>query len=518
MQLLHSRFIAGPNIYSYRPVIKALLDIGVYDDIASNMIAGFVARLLGLLPGLNQHSCSRGYPGGFVERLHEGTYLAHIFEHIVLELQTLAGKEYAVSFGKTRGSGQRGIYNVVFACKSGPVGLAATEGAYQLLKAAVNGQAFAVSELVAQLKKIGEEAKLGPSTAAIYEAARQRNIPVLRPDYDNNFLIMGYGHKQQRVWATVTGKTSSVAVDLACDKYLTNKLLRQNAIPVPCGSIVTSLAEALAAFAAIDGPVVIKPAGGNHGNGVTLNVLTESEVEQGFVLARQYDNRVLVEQYIAGCQYRLCIVDGKLVAGAERIPAHVVGDGVHTIRQLIDVVNSDPARGYGHDKALTKLELDAAAITTLSRQNMTADCIPAAGQTIYIRDNANLSAGATARDVTALIHPATVRIVERASRMIGLDVAGVDLVIPDISQPLSIGNGAIIEINAAPGLRMHLYPSFGKPQPVAEAIVDYLFPSATDGRIPIIAVTGTNGKTTVTRLVSHIYLHAGYKAGMTTSD
>ncbi|HWR45012.1 cyanophycin synthetase [Sporomusa sp.] len=518
MQLLYSRFIGGPNMYSYRPVIKALLDIGAYEDIASNAIAGFVARLLALLPGLKQHSCSRGYPGGFAERLQEGTYLAHIFEHVALELQTLAGKEYMSAFGKTRGAGQQGVYHVVIGCKSGPVGLAAAEGAYQLLAAVLGKQNFNVPELVAQLKRVGENAKLGPSTEAIYEAARRRGIPILRPDYDANFLIMGYGHRQQRVWATVTGRTSSVAVDLAGDKYLTNKLLRQNAIPVPCGYVVSNIAEALDAFAAIGRPVVIKPAGGNHGKGVTLNILSEDEIEQAFMLATQYDERVLVEEYITGRQYRLCLVDGKLIAGAERIPAHVIGDGIHTIAGLADIVNLDPARGTGHSRALTRLELDDAAITTLSRQSLTTASIPKAGQLVLIRDNANLSAGATATDVTACIHPDTVRLVERAVRLIDLDVAGVDLVITDISQPMTLKNGAIIEINAAPGLRMHLYPSAGKPHDVGAAIVNYLFPAGTDGRIPIIAVTGTNGKTTVTRLISHIFRLAGHKTGMTTSD
>lgn len=518
MQLISSRFISGPNVYSYRPVVRVLLDIGVYENIASNMIAGFVARLLGLLPGLNEHSCSRGYPGGFVERLHEGTYLAHIFEHVALELQTLAGKGYMSSFGKTRGSGCKGVYNVVFGCKSGPVGLAAAQGTYELLAAVLNEQAFNVSELVAELKRVGENARLGPSTEAIYAAARRRGIPVLRPDYDTNFLILGYGHRQERVWATVTGRTSSVAVDLACDKYLTNKLLRQNAVPVPKGSIVSNLTEALEAFAAMDRPAVVKPVGGNHGNGVTLNILHENELEEAFRLAARYDERVLVEEYITGRQYRLCVVNGKLAAGAERIPAHVIGDGIHTIAQLADIVNLDPARGFGHSRALTRLELDSAALITLARQNQTIDSVPKAGQAVYIRDNANLSTGATAVDVTALIHPDTVRLVERAVRLIDLDVAGVDLVVEDICCPLTPETGAIIEINAAPGLRMHLHPSTGSAHDVGADIVDYLFPAGTDGRIPIVAITGTNGKTTVTRLISHIFRQAGYKTGMTSSE
>jgi cyanophycin synthetase len=270
MQLLATRYIGGPNIYSYRPVIKTILDIGVYEEIASNAIAGFVERLLLLLPGLAQHSCSRGYPGGFGERLQEGTYLAHIFEHVALELQAMAGEEYASGFGKTRGVGRRGIYNIVFGCKCRPVGLAAAEGAYRLLTAVLAGQAFSVPELIALLKRYGDEARLGPSTQAIYEAARRRGIPVLRPDYDTNFLILGYGSKQERIWASITSRTSSVAVDLAGDKFLTNTLLRQNAVPVPAGYVVASVTEAMEAFALIGPPVVVKPAGGNHGNGVPI--------------------------------------------------------------------------------------------------------------------------------------------------------------------------------------------------------------------------------------------------------
>ncbi|WP_371376333.1 cyanophycin synthetase [Sporomusa aerivorans] len=518
MQLLAARHITGPNIYSYRPVIKVILDIGVYDEIASNAIVGFVNRLLLLLPGLSQHACSRGYPGGFVERLQEGTYMAHIFEHVALEMQAMAGDEYVSGFGKTRGAGRRGVYNIVFGSRSGPVGLAAAEGAYQLLTAVLAGQAFNVSEWIARLKKTGDDAKLGPSTQAIYEAARRRGIPVFRPDYDTNFLLLGYGSKQERIWASTTSRTSSVAVDLAGDKFLTNKILRQNAVPVPAGVVVGTKDEAIAAFADIGPPVVVKPAGGNHGKGVTLNILSQNELEQAFALAAEYDGRVLVEEYVTGRQYRLCVVNGRLAAGAERIPAHVIGDGRHTIAELVAIVNQDPARGCGHSRPLTRLEINDAANLTLAKQRLTQHSVPNAGQTVYIRDNANLSAGATAQDVTDFIHAETVQQVERAVRLIDLDVAGVDLVIPDISQPLADGNGAIIEINAAPGLRMHQYPSIGTARDVGAAIVDYLFPAGSDGRIPIIAVTGTNGKTTVTRLITHIFRQAGYKTGMTSSD
>ncbi|WP_425059655.1 Cyanophycin synthetase [Sporomusa carbonis] len=518
MQLLSTRFIAGPNIDSYRPVIKAILDIGMYEEIASNAIVGFIPRLSALLPGLKQHACSRGYPGGFIERLRSGTYLAHIFEHVALELQALAGEEYAATFGKTRGAGRPGVYSVVFGCKSGPVGLAAADGAYRLLLAVLAGEEFNVPELIAMLKRVGEDVKMGPSTQAVYNAAKRRGIPILRPDYETNFLILGYGAKQQRVWATITGRTSSVAVDLAGDKFLTNKMLQQNGIPVPYGTVVTSLDQALEAFAAIGPPVVVKPVGGNQGKGVTLNILDQAGLERAFILAARYDEQVLVEEYITGRQYRLCIVNGKLAAGAERIPAHVTGDGVHSIEELVEIANLNPARGRGHSRALTQLELDDTALAVLARQKLLPQSVPNAGKIVYVRDNANLSAGATAADITDKIHPDTVKLVERAVRLIGLDIAGVDVVVPDISQPVTTGFGAIIEVNAAPGIRMHLYPSAGTPRDVGAAIVDYLFPGGADGRIPIVAITGTNGKTTVTRLIAHIFRKAGYKTGMTTSD
>lgn len=518
MQLLSVAFIAGPNIYSYQPVIKATLDIGAYEEQASNEIAGFIDCLLSALPGLHHHCCSRGYPGGFVERLQQGTYLAHIFEHVALELQALCGKEYACNFGKTRGSGLPGIYQVALGCKSGQVGLAAAQAACNLLAAILAGQPVNVPELVSKLQRIGENSCLGPSTAAIYEAAVRRGIPVGRQEEQANFLVLGYGSKQQRVWATITSQTNALAVDLVGDKFLTNKLLRQNAVPVPEGYVVTCLEDAITAFKNMGKPAAVKPVNGNHGKGVTLNITNKAELKRAYKLAADYDEQVLLEEYITGRQYRLCVVNCSLTAGAERIPAHVIGDGIHTIAELVAVVNLDPTRGRGHGRPLTCLQLDSTAIMTLARQNLTTESVPPVGQLVYIRDNANLSSGATAEDITDCIHPDTVRLVERAVRLVGLDIAGVDLVTPDISQPLLAGKGAIIEINAAPGLRMHLYPRVGRARDLGKDIIDYLFPNQADGRIPLVAVTGTNGKTTVTRLIAHIFSQAGYKTGMTTSS
>lgn len=517
MQILSWRILEGPNIYSLRPVIRMKLDIGCYEDRPSNEIAGFNERLLALLPGLQEHHCSRGRPGGFVERLREGTYLAHIFEHVALEMQCLAG--YEVSFGKTRSMGMEGIYDVVTGYDSAIVARKAAQAAEELLQAVLNNLIFNVPERVSAIKTADEQYRLGPSTAAIYEAAVKRGIPVTRFN-EENLLVLGYGCQRQRIWATLTGQTSALAADLACDKHLAKKILEDNGILVPCGVVVNDKADAIRALEAIGRPVVIKPLCGNHGNGVTLNVGNEAEVERAFLAASQFSGErgIVVEEYVPGRQYRLCIVDGKMVAAAERIPAYVLGDGGHTVAELVDIANCDPERGEGHQKRLTKIQIDTVAIIVLAKQNLTPQSVPADRQVVYIRENANLSAGGTAVDVTDIVHPHNSKIAEQAARLIGLDVAGVDIVAADITVPISKGSGAVIEINAAPGIRMHHYPSAGKSRDVAARIIDYLFPDEKNGRIPITAITGTNGKTTVTRMISHIWQVAGYHTGMTTTD
>ncbi len=512
------RNLEGPNVYSYRPVLKVTLSIGQYEWIASNGIPGFIAGLLALLPGLYNHNCSRGRPGGLVERLYEGTYLAHIFEHVVLELQFMAGEEYAARFGKTRRADQPGVYDVVIGYKSLTAVMTAVQKTEELLTELLNHSPVKVDRLVEKIRLAGENGKLGISTQAIYDAARRRGIPCRRVDSDANMLILGYGIKQERVWAAATSRTSSVAVDLVCDKQLTKELLSQHGIPVPFGYAVDNYKAALQAFQSIGGPVAVKPVAGNHGRGVSLQVSQPQELERAFTFAGEHDKRVIVEEFIAGKQYRLCVVNGKLVACAERIPACVTGDGVRTIKKLVDIVNQDSVRGEGHTKELTKLRLDATSIGVLARHNMTPDTVPDCGQTVYIRDNANLSAGATAVDVTDQVHPETVYLAERIARLVDLDIAGIDIVVQDIGKPLVAGEGAVIEVNAAPGLRMHLYPAAGKPRDVGAEIVNYLFPNGTDGCIPIVAITGTNGKTTVTRLIGHIFGQMGKNVGMTTSE
>jgi cyanophycin synthetase len=515
VNILSIRIIEGPNVYSYHPVVRVKLDIGKYEDIPTSAIAGFTERLTDLLPGLAEHRCSRGYPGGFLERLTEGTYLAHVFEHVTLELQCASG--YEVSFGKARGSGSPGVYDVVISYRNKGAVMQAIYQTEQLLDAVLNERPMDIKAAIAAIKQAGDENELGPSTAAIYRAAKEKGIPVMRVA-DENLLVLGYGHRQKRIWATTTSLTGALATDLACDKGLTNKILTDGCIPVPYGIVVDSAAQAIEALQEIGKSVAVKPLTGNQGKGVTLEISTAAQVERAFQVAREYDEKVIIEQFIKGRQYRFCVVNGRVEAVAERIPAYVVGDGKRTVYELVQIVNSDPNRGAGHEKPLTRITIDAIAITVLAKQNSTPASIPEAGAIVYIRENANLSTGGTAVDVTDIVHPDNKRLIERATRLIGLDVAGVDVVAQDITQPIREGTGAVIEINAAPGIRMHHYPSAGKARNVAGAIINSLFPDDSEGRIPLIAITGTNGKTTVTRMISHIWQAAGHKVGMTTTE
>ena len=514
MQIISVRELKGPNVYCYRPVIKVRLDLGKYAETPSSKLPGFVRRLTEALPGLAEHHCSLGYRGGFVERLHEGTYLAHVFEHSTLELQAAAG--YDVRFGKARGSGTPGVYDVVIGYRSAAAAMEAVRRAEAMINAFVADKPYDAKEAIKAIVAAGESERLGPSTEAIYQAACRRGVPVSRVGQEN-LLLLGWGHRQQRMWTTVSGKTSMVATDLACDKDLTKKVLADGALPVPEGQVVDTPEAAVRAMQIIGAPVVIKPLNGNQGKGVTLEIRDPEEVKRAFTIAAEFDPRVLVEQFVSGLQYRLCVVNGKLAAAAERIPAYVIGDGKATVRQLVDTVNADPERGEGHEKSLTKIKIDSVAEITLSRQGYDSNSVPKAGQVVYIRENANLSTGGTAVDVTDIVHPETVRMAERAAKLIGLDIAGIDIVTCDITKSLR-ESGAIIEVNAAPGIRMHHYPSAGKSRDVAAAILDYLFPHGDQGRIPVISITGTNGKTTVTRMIGHIWAAAGYRVGMTTTD
>lgn len=515
MRILSLRYFAGPNIYSYSPVVKVTVDIGRYEYLPTQKIAGFTDHLLEILPTLSEHHCSKGYPGGFVERLREGTYLAHVFEHVALELQNLVG--YSICFGKTRGTDRPGVYDAVYGCSVPEVGRAVARHAAVLINLLVGGNPVNIGQIIDDIKSVSRRYRLGPSTQALVNAAKERGIPVTSLDDDSLFMF-GYGQKQQRIWATLTGRTGNIATDVACRKQLTNRLLADNSIPVPDGIVVSSAEEAQAGFRSFHCPVVVKPIDGNQGRGVTLNITSGAEAARAYNSAAHFNNEVLMEEFISGRQYRLCVVNGKLIAAAERLPAQVTGDGQHTVQELVERENANSQRGEDHEKPLTKIRIDAIALVTLARQNLVDTSIPEAGQVVVIRENANLSTGGTAIDVTDQVHPDTVAIVERTARVIGLDVAGIDLVTDDITKPLASGQGAVIEVNAAPGIRMHHYPSAGKPRDVAGAILDYLFPDHAKGRIPIVSITGTNGKTTVTRMISHILEQVGFRVGMTTTD
>lgn len=515
MQILAMRTFSGPNLYRYRPVLKVRLDIGQYEDIPSNQLEGFTDQLVALLPGLATHHCSLGRPGGFVERLREGTYLAHIFEHVAIEFQCLSGCE--INFGKTRQAGAAGVYDVIIGCEAAAVAEQAVYAAQALLAAVLNKEVFSTDIWLTKIREAAARSTLGPSTGAIYQAALTRGIPIRRWE-GQDLLVMGYGSRQKRVWATISSQTNAVAVDLASDKYLTNRVLADNGLPVAQGMVVDTATAAVQAARSIGCAVVVKPLAGNQGKGVTLDIQAAADVERAFAAAAAYGPEVLVEEYIRGRQYRLCVVAGRMVAASERIPAYVVGDGSRNILQLVEATNADPKRGDGHDRPLSKIKLDAVALEVLAKQNLTVHSVPPAKQIVFIRENSNLSTGGTAVDVTDIIHPENARIAERAAALIGLDIAGIDMVAEDITAPLKLGNGVIIEVNAAPGIRMHHYPSAGKMRDVGGAIVESLFPTGNDGRIPIVAITGTNGKTTVTRMIGYMFHLAGYRVGMATTD
>ncbi|QOR34505.1 cyanophycin synthetase [Clostridium sp. 'deep sea'] len=515
MRIESVSLIEGKNIDSHFPVVVMQLNLEEYAEVTTKDIGvSFINRLVKLLPGLNEHKCSKGYVGGFVERLQEGTLLGHVVEHIALELQEMLG--VGTYYGKTRRVSQ-GIYNIIYEYKAA---VAAEKIAYvsvDIVKRLLKNDEPNINNIINELKDIIEKTELGPSTKAIVTAAQKRNIPVTR--LDNNSLIqLGYGAKSVKIQATLTEKTSCIAVDIACDKDLTKKRLRYAGLPVPYGAVCENVEQALDFHNNLLQPIVIKPVDGNQGKGVSLNLTTSQAITEAFKLAKKYCNEVLVEKYIEGNHYRCAVVDGKLIAVSWRIPAHVIGDGLHSITELIDIENLNPLRGNYHEKPLTKLKYDPIVKQVLKRQKLNIKSVPEKGKQVFLRENANLSTGGIAYDVTDMIHPDNKRLVESAVKIIGLDVAGIDIVLDDIENSYEEYGGAIIEINAAPGLRMHHYPAKGESRDVASAIVDYLFPNKETGRIPLVSVTGTNGKTTTVRLIAHMLANKYDKVGYTTSD
>lgn len=507
--------LRGPNIWANFPVLEGWVDLGELKDSPSNEIPGFNDRLMGWLPRMIEHRCSLGVRGGFFERLRIGTYPAHILEHITLELQVLAGNE--VGFGKARDTSEEGVYKVIVEYVDETVGREALAVARRLLLAAVNNRPFDVEAEIERLRDLAQDTCLGPSTGAIVDAAVARGIPYRRMN-TNSLVVFGHGKKQHRIQAAETDRTGAIAESIAQDKELTREFLRAAGVPTPHGRTVVNAEDAWEAACDIGVPVVVKPRDGNQGRGVATNLSTREQVTAAFKSALQESDSILVEQYAPGQDYRLLVVGERLVAAARREPAHVIGDGEHTVAQLIEQANKDPRRGDHHATVLSKIRIDDVSLAVLSEQGYTLEAVPSECERVLIRRNANLSTGGTAIDVTERVHPTVVVQAIDAARSIGLDIAGIDVVAQDISRPLEEQGGVVVEVNAAPGLRMHLEPSAGVSRPVGEAIVELMFPQGEDGCVPIVAVTGVNGKTTTTRFIAHILRGSGNCVGMTCTD
>ncbi|HEY6660131.1 MAG TPA: cyanophycin synthetase [Pyrinomonadaceae bacterium] len=512
MKIERIRPLTGPNVYSYRPVLLMRLDLGELVERESCEFKGFNERLLTLLPGIQKHHCSLERPGGFVTRLDEGTYFGHVVEHVALELTELCG--IGKPHGKTRHDTDS-IYNVAIEFQAEKASKYLMEQAVNLVEALLQEKPFELEPVLEQAKQLIADAHVGPTTRAITEAANRRNIP-WRRDGSGNRIQLGYGKYLRFVQAAMTDQTSAVAVELAQDKDETKEVLQRNGIPVPKGQVVYSLEDATRAADQLGRPVVVKPLDGRQGEAVSLEVSTPEEMKTAFDAAQEFSSAVLIEEMFCGRNYRVVVVAGRMVAASERLLPHVIGDGVNIIRDLIAIENKNPLRGDGHEKPLTKIKVDSDVITHLHHAGMSLDTVPPAGEHIILSNRSNLSIGATAEDVTEKVHPSIARMCERATRLIGLDICGLDLVIPDIAEPIT--SGGVIEVNASPGLRMHHYPSAGTPRDVGQAVVNAIFPPGAPSRIPTISITGTNGKTTVTRMVAHVLGETGLCVGMTTTD
>ncbi|MGZ8603649.1 MAG: cyanophycin synthetase [Actinomycetota bacterium] len=518
LRIVETQVFRGPNYWSFEPCIRLLVDLGSLEEWPTNRIPGFVDGLLGMLPGVGEHSCSLGKRGGFRERLEEGTWLGHVAEHIALELQRESGAN--VYRGKTRGAGETGRYNVIFGYWEERVGVQAGSLAVRLVNHLVRpDKEFDFLAELERLILLAERRAFGPSTQAILDEAASRDIPFIRLN-ERSLLQLGWGKYQQRIRATMTSKTSSLAVDIAGDKDMTRRLLASAGLPVPRGEIVLSADEAVAAAKRIGRPAVTKPLDGNHGRGVGLDLRTDRDVRAGFrrAVAEARRGQVVVESFVTGNDYRVLVVGGRMVAVAERVPASVVGDGTHTVAELVDLTNQDPRRGIGHEKVLTKIKVDEAAIELVEKQGYAMDDVPPAEAFVQLAATGNMSTGGISIDRTWEAHEENVEIAEEAARVVGLDVAGIDFLAPDIARPVRETGGAIVEVNAAPGFRMHTHPTEGEPQYVAKDVVDLLFPPGTPSRIPIVAVTGSNGKTTTVRMIAHIFKGMGRSVGFTTTD
>lgn len=509
--------LRGPNIWSVqrKKLIQMRLDLEEMEQFPTNKIEGFRERIEAMFPTMIEHRCSEGVRGGFFSRVERGTWMGHVIEHIALEIQTLAGME--TGFGRTRETKTPGVYNVVFSYTEENVGMFAAESSVAIAEALIKGVDYDVEADIQKMREIRERVRLGPSTGSIVEEAVARDIPWIRLG-TNSLVQLGYGINQMRFQATITCKTSSIAVDIACNKEQTKRMLDAASIPVASGGICVDEEDLDDVIRKIGYPIVIKPLDGNHGKGASINVKNREDAVEGLAYAKKYSHRVIVERFITGYDFRVLVIDNKLVAAAKREPAHVKGDGKQNIQQLIDETNQDPRRGYGHENVLTQIDVDRDTTDLLEKLNYTLETVPKKDEIVYLKSTANLSTGGTSIDVTDMMHPENIFLCERISRVIGLDICGVDIMAENLTQPLKENGGCILEVNAAPGFRMHLAPSEGLPRNVAAPVIDMLYPPGKPSRIPIIAVTGTNGKTTTTRLMAHIVKNNGYKVGFTTSD
>lgn len=517
MKIRSINAMRGPNYWSIRrhKLIVMVLDLEEMEELPTNKIEGFRERLETMFPTMYEHRCSIGTPGGFFKRVEEGTWMGHVIEHIALEIQTLADMD--TGFGRTRGYGEKGVYNVVFSYIEENVGRYAAKASVEICEALIAGEEYDLEEDIQRMREIRESERLGPSTGSIIEEAQSRGIPWIRLN-KYSLCQLGYGANQKRILATVTSETSSIGVELACDKEDTKYLLEQAEVDVPKGDIIRRERSLKEACDYVGFPLVVKPIDGNHGRGITVDIQNYDDALVAFRLAQEVSRGVIIEKYILGDDYRLLVINNKLVAAAHRTPAHVIGDGESTIQELIDKVNEDPRRGYGHEKVLTQITLNSLTKGIIKSKGYTLDTVIKKDEMLLLKDTANLSTGGTAEDVTDIVHPANVAMAERISKIIDLDICGIDVMTTDITKPLSETGGAVLEVNAGPGFRMHLAPTIGLPRNVAAPVIDKLFPEGNNGRIPIVAITGTNGKTTTTRLMAHMAKMHGHRVGYTTSD